>query len=132
MSSDTQSQGSTPLRSTPMGSRSDMREEGEMQTSPGGVETKVRPKKLGHVVLRVRNVERSERFYAEVLGLHVTQRIPGRMVFMSASLDASHELALMSIGADAPGPEEGRDVAVLVWDHDRKGPVSTTRARGVG
>ena len=79
-----------------------------MQTAPGGVEAKVRPKKLGHLVLRVRNVERSERFYTEVLGLHVTQRIPGRMVFMNASSDASHELALMSIGDGAPGPEEGR------------------------
>ena len=58
--------------------------------------------------MRVRNVERSEGFYTEVLGLHVTHRIPGMMVFMSASSDASHELALMSIGEGAPGPEAGR------------------------
>jgi len=79
-----------------------------MQTAPGGVEAKARPKKLGHVVLRVRDVERSERFYAEVLGLHVTHRIPGMMVLMSASSDTSHELALMSVGDAAPGPEAGR------------------------
>ena len=30
------------------------------------------------------------------------------MVFMSAAGDSSHELACMSIGADAPGPEQSR------------------------
>ncbi len=68
----------------------------------------VKPKQLGHLVLRVRDVERSEAFYSDVLGLHTTTKRPGAMVFMSAGGDASHELALMSIGADAPGPEKDR------------------------
>ena len=68
----------------------------------------VKPKRLGHLVLRVRDLQRSERFYADVLGLRVTAKNPGRMVFMSAAGESSHELALMSVGPDAPGPEPGR------------------------
>ena len=68
----------------------------------------VKPKRLGHVVLKVRDIEKSEQFYTGVLGLMVTAKISSRMVFMSASGDSSHELACMSIGADAPGPESSR------------------------
>ena len=67
----------------------------------------VKPKQLGHLVLRVRDLDRSEQFYTDVLGLKVTTRISGRMVFMSAG-EPSHELALMSVGPDAPGPEGDR------------------------
>ena len=44
----------------------------------------VKPKKLGHLVLRVRDLDRSTKSYAEIMGLHVTGEIPGRMVFMTA------------------------------------------------
>ena len=56
----------------------------------------------------MRDVEKSEQWYADVLGLHTTTKRPGTMVFMSAGGDSSHELALMSIGPDAPGPEKDR------------------------
>ena len=68
----------------------------------------VKPKQLGHIVLRVRDLERSEQFYSDVLGLHVTNKRPGRMTFMSAVEESSHELALVPVGDDAPGPEETR------------------------
>jgi catechol 2,3-dioxygenase len=68
----------------------------------------VKPKRLGHLVLRVRDVEASSRFYSDILGLEVTTSIPGRMVFMRASDESSHELALMSVGESAPGPEPDR------------------------
>jgi catechol-2,3-dioxygenase len=71
-------------------------------------ERMVKPKQLGHLVLRVRDVEKSEQFYADVLGLETTAKSPGRMVFMSANGNASHELALMAIAPDAPGPESDR------------------------
>ena len=78
----------------------------------------VKPKKLGHLVLRVRDLERSERFYTDVLALTVTERRPGAMVFMSAG-EASHELALMSVGPDAPGPEQDRvGLYHFAWEMD--------------
>ena len=67
----------------------------------------VRPKNLGHLVLRVRSLDHSEQFYTDVLGLEVTSRIPGVMVFMSAGAEASHELALMP--GDADTPTSGKD-----------------------
>lgn len=63
---------------------------------------------LGHVVLRVRDAEASARWYEDVLGLKVTFRMPRQMVFLAARADSSHELALMTLGAGAPGPEPGR------------------------
>ena len=68
----------------------------------------VKPLKLGHLVLRVRDLDRSADFYTGVLGLAVTASMPGTMVFMRAGGDSSHELALMSVGADAPGPDAAR------------------------
>ena len=68
----------------------------------------VKPRQLGHIVLRVRDLDRSKQFYTDVLGLEVTAQREGRMVFMSAGDEASHELALMPVGPDAPGPEPDR------------------------
>ncbi len=68
----------------------------------------VTPKQLGHLVIRVRDLERSERFYRDVLGLKVMNKRSGQMIFMSADTGMSHELALVPVGDDAPGPEEGR------------------------
>ena len=66
-----------------------------------------KPKKLAHIVLRVRDLERSKAFYTEVLGLGQTGEIPGFMAFFSAGED-SHDLALMRLGPDAPGPDPQR------------------------
>ena len=66
------------------------------------------PKYLGHVNLYVRDSERAEKFYADVLGLHTYERRPGFAVFMSADLDQSHEVALMELGPDARGREENQ------------------------
>ena len=59
-------------------------------------------KKLGHVVLKVRDLDRSEAFYTGVLGLAVTGRLPGRMVFFSVPGNTdSHDLGLWKVGPDA-------------------------------
>lgn len=64
--------------------------------------------RLAHLVLRVRDLERSEKFYREVLGLKVTAQIPGRMTFLAASDASSHELGLMAVSPSAPGPDPRR------------------------
>lgn len=63
---------------------------------------------LAHLVLRVRDPDASAAWYKDVLGLHETYRIAGRMVFLTARDDSSHELALMGLGPHAPGPEAHR------------------------
>ena len=66
------------------------------------------PSHLGHVNIYVRNVERAQAWYTEVLGLHTYDLMPGRAVFMSANRDESHEVALMEVGEDAMGPQKGQ------------------------
>jgi len=64
----------------------------------------VKPEKLGHVVLRVRELVRAEKFYTKILSLDVQARINTKMVFLTSNNESSHELALLEIGKDAPSP----------------------------
>ena len=64
----------------------------------------IRPTRLGHLVLRVRNVDRAEEFYGGILGLEVKGRIEDKMVFFRSNPDVDHDLAVMAIGEGAPGP----------------------------
>ncbi len=66
------------------------------------------PTQLGHIALRVRDVARASEFYSEVLGLNVKGGVPGRISFLGIRPDASHEIALFPLPADAPGPEQTR------------------------
>ena len=63
------------------------------------------PKRLGHLVMRVRDMDRSLDFYTRVLGLTIMERSPSGTVFMSADTEKSHELAIRAIGMDASGPD---------------------------
>ncbi len=65
-----------------------------------------RPKYLGHVNIFVRNAERSREWYADVLGLHTYDVRPGRAAFMAADREQSHEVALIQVGEEAPGPQK--------------------------
>lgn len=62
--------------------------------------------RLGHAHLFVRDVEASAAFYADVLGLEVTEAEEGRWAFLSSG-EEHHELALSEVGPDAPAPAEG-------------------------
>jgi catechol-2,3-dioxygenase len=67
-------------------------------------------KELGHIVLYVRELARSVRFYRDVLGWN--QPTPIRDGGFPAAVFSSgrthHELLLIEVGADAPGPPPGR------------------------
>ncbi len=61
---------------------------------------------LGHVVLTVANLERSRRFYGDVLGLPEVARLGERGVMFSSGR-THHELLLVQGGPDAqPIPEQ--------------------------
>ncbi|MCI0548735.1 MAG: VOC family protein [Candidatus Rokubacteria bacterium] len=62
---------------------------------------------VGHVVLKVRDLDRSRRFYTGVLGLKEVGQFPGRMVFFSATGANHHDLAVLAVGPEAatPAPE---------------------------
>ena len=58
---------------------------------------------LGHAVLNVRNLERSEQFYNGVLGIPIAARHERlRMTFFT--LGNHHDLAIRAVGDDAPDP----------------------------
>ncbi len=62
-------------------------------------------KSLGHVVLKVRSLERSIAFYRGVLGMKEVARYRGTMAFFS--LGASHhDLGLLEVGEFAEAPAD--------------------------
>lgn len=73
--------------------------------------------KLGHVVLNVRDVARSARFYTEILGFQVSdaypeQMVPGGMVFLRCNPD-HHGIALVGSGGE---PGESRDLNHVAFE----------------
>ena len=66
------------------------------------------PGHLGHVNIYVRNAEKAQQWYTEVLGLHTYDLIPGRAAFMTANLDESHEIAVIEVGEAAVSPQPGQ------------------------
>ena len=82
-------------------------------------------KELGHLVLYVKDLARSRRFYGELLGWK--EIMPeGGMQFPAAAFTSGrthHELLLIEVGADAPHPGNGHraglyHIGLKVGDHD--------------
>jgi catechol 2,3-dioxygenase len=64
---------------------------------------------LGHVVLKVRNLHRSESFYSGTLGMRIISRLSDpRMAFFTLETTGNHhDFALMELGVHAPSPVDG-------------------------
>jgi len=68
----------------------------------------IRPKKVGHVVLKTRDIEQAEKFYTEVLGFEVVMRLKRpRGVFFTLG-EQHHDLAVLEVppGADDPKADQ--------------------------
>jgi catechol 2,3-dioxygenase len=64
----------------------------------------VKPERIGHVVIKVRDIERSKKFYTEILGLQLMMDMPKlKMAFFASNGRDHHELACAEVGADAAG-----------------------------
>jgi catechol 2,3-dioxygenase len=61
---------------------------------------------LGHVVLKVRSLQRSEDFYSGILGMRVILRLsdPPMTFFTLETTENHHDFALMDLGPVAPAP----------------------------
>ncbi|MBF6569304.1 MAG: VOC family protein [Candidatus Binataceae bacterium] len=66
----------------------------------------VHPERLGHLILKVRDLEPSRRFYTEVLGLDLMfeSKRPKMALFASHRRD-HHEIGLIEVGAQAGSPK---------------------------
>lgn len=73
---------------------------------------------LNHAVLYVSSVNRSLAFYKEAFGFEVVERMGEQAVFLKAAGGENHhDLALMSVGANAPRPPRGSvGLYHLAWE----------------
>jgi catechol-2,3-dioxygenase len=69
-------------------------------------------KELGHLVLYVRNLERSRHFYREVLGWKEVAGMTGMPASAFSSGRTHHELLLIEVGEDADPIPSGRRVGM--------------------
>jgi len=82
---------------------------------------------LGHVHLRVRDVERAVAFYTDVFELDVNDR-HGPFAFLTFG-DHHHDIALQEVDSDAAGPRSGVGLyhaAFEVEDRDALGRIYET------
>lgn len=72
----------------------------------------MKAKELGHVVLYVRELQRSLRFYRDLLGFEVVGNIMGGQAAALTAGRTHHELLLIEVGADAAPLPSGRHVGL--------------------
>src|SRR3954469_26042721 len=63
-----------------------------------------KPRGLGHLVLNVRDLDASVRFYTDMVGLEISDYIGNQMAFLRCT-EEHHNLALAQIPADVPHRE---------------------------
>ena len=96
-------------------------------------------KELGHIVLFVKDVERSRRFYGETLGWREVRREGARPNTATFSTGRTHhELYLMQVGEDAQPVQRGRrlglyhvGVKIGTTDEELRDALAELREAGV-
>ncbi len=63
------------------------------------------PVRIGHVVLKVRDLDRSLAFYRDLLGFRVASEMSNVMIFLTATGENHHDLGLLRVGDSAPSPK---------------------------
>ena len=96
-------------------------------TAPKGMGFQIR--KLGHIVVRVSNLERSTAFYTQILGFKVSdvypeEMMPGGMVFLRCHTD-HHCLALVGAG----NPSRNRELHHFAFEVATLAEVTRVRDR---
>ena len=80
-----------------------------------------KPKRIGHLVLNVKDVEASTKFYTDVLGFEVALERPGFGTFLTCGR-VHHDLALFQAQEDAQQVSEGglglNHMAIQVEDYE--------------
>jgi catechol 2,3-dioxygenase len=80
------------------------------------------PLRIGHVVLKVRDLDRSLAFYRDLLGFTVVSELSNVMIFLAADGQNHHDLALLRVGQQAPSPVPSAvglyHVAIQLTDFD--------------
>jgi catechol 2,3-dioxygenase len=64
----------------------------------------LQPLRIGHVVLKVRDLDRSLSFYRDLLGFKVVSELSNVMIFLAANGQNHHDLALLRVGQQAASP----------------------------
>jgi catechol 2,3-dioxygenase len=64
----------------------------------------LQPIRVGHVVLKVRDLDRSLAFYRDLIGFRVSNEMSNVMIFLTATGENHHDLALLRVGDSAPSP----------------------------
>jgi catechol 2,3-dioxygenase len=94
---------------------------------------------LGHIVLYVRDLERSAHFYRDILGWQALNEPAAGMPAMAFSSGRTHhELLLIQVGEDAPLPPRGRRAGLYHFglkvgetDDELKGVLRTLQENDV-
>ena len=94
------------------------------------------PRKLGHVGIYVKDLERSKKFYTEVVGLKVSDEFPAKAVFMRCSHD-HHDTVLFQLAAEKLArsqPDRG-EIQQISYEVDRlddlRQKAAELRAQGI-
>ena len=94
------------------------------------------PKRLGHVGIYVKDLERSKKFYCEVVGLKISDELAGRAAFMRCSHD-HHDTVLFQLAVDKSARAENDRVELqqISYEVDRlddlRQKTAELRAQGI-